>query len=166
MLNYNKFVILLFVLVLSGVQSQAQKHLPIIDMHMHARKADHYGPPPLPMCAPVEKMPLWNQTESLEESSGKFSACKNPVWSGKTDDEVFEQTVAVMKKYNIVGMLGGKPELVKKWMDAAPGRFIAGLDFRLDRATRQRAVIRINRCHPTKCESFTKVAALQFSARC
>ncbi len=80
-------------------------------------------------------MPLWNQTESLEESLSKSQSCKNPVWSGKTDEEVFEQTVAVMKKYNIIGMLGGKPELVKKWMDAAPGRFIPGLDFRLDRAT-------------------------------
>src|SRR5687767_13656907 len=43
------------------------------------------------------------------------------------------QTIAVMERYNIFGMLGGKPELVAKWMAAAPGRFIPGLDFRLDR---------------------------------
>ena len=39
----------------------------------------------------------------------------------------------MMKRINIIGMLGGKPELVAKWRVAAPGRFIPGLDFRLDR---------------------------------
>ena len=135
MLSYMKIVTILFVIVLLGVQTQAQKRLPILDMHMHARTANHYGPPPLSMCAPVDKMPLWNQTESWEEAIGKSEPCKNAVWSPKTDEEVMRQTIAVMKKHNIIGMLGGKPELVKKWMDAAPGRFIPGLDFRLDRAT-------------------------------
>jgi predicted TIM-barrel fold metal-dependent hydrolase len=37
-----------------------------------------------------------------------------------------------MKRHNIIGMLGGRPELVARWMAAAPGRFIPGLDFRLD----------------------------------
>lgn len=133
MANYTKLVILLCILVLSQMQAQAQKGLPIIDMHMHARTAAHYGPPPLPMCAPVEKMPLWNQTESWEETLGKSQVCKNPVWSPKTDAEVMQQTIAVMKRNNIFGMLGGKPELVAKWMAAAPGRFIPGLDFRIDR---------------------------------
>ncbi|MCA1625290.1 MAG: amidohydrolase [Acidobacteria bacterium] len=127
---------LIFVLfLLAPALLQAQKRLPIIDMHMHARTANHYGPPPLAMCAPVEKMPLWNQTESWEEALAKSPPCKNMVWSPKTDEEVLQQTIAVMKKHNIIGMLGGKPELVKKWMDAAPRRFIPGLDFRLDRAT-------------------------------
>jgi hypothetical protein len=132
---YGKLVVLLFTLIVSNALVSAQKRLPIIDMHMHARKADQYGPPPVPMCAPVERMPLWNQTESWEESLGKSQICKNPVWSPKTDEEVMNQTIAVMKKHNIIGMLSGKPDLVKKWMDASRGRFIPGLDFRLDRAT-------------------------------
>ena len=121
-------------LTILTVESRAQKRLPILDMHMHARTADYYGPPPIPMCAPVEVMPLWNQTEPWAEALGKSQACKNPVWSPKTDAEVMEQTIAVMKKHNIIGMLGGKPDLVAKWMTAAPGRFIPGLDFRIDRA--------------------------------
>jgi len=135
MSNYAKFAVLLCLLAVSGVRAQAQKRLPIIDMHMHARTANHYGPPPQAMCAPVDKMPLWNQTESWEEALAKSEPCKNAVWSPKTDEEVMQQTIAVMKKHNIIGMLGGKPGLVAKWMNAAPGRFIPGLDFRLDRAT-------------------------------
>lgn len=128
-------IFFLAVLAFGATITPAQKRLPILDMHMHARLADHYGPPPLPICAPVDRMPFWDQSKSFLETLEKFSGCKNPIWSAKTDEEVLRQTVAVMEKYNIIGVLGGKPELVKKWMDAAPGRFIPGLDFRLDRAT-------------------------------
>jgi hypothetical protein len=120
MLSYSKFVLMLVLLVL-GAEASAQKRLPIIDMHMHARTANHYGPPPQSMCAPVEKMPLWDQTEPWGDALGKSQPCKNPIWSPKTDAEVMGQTIAVMKRRNIIGMLGGKPELVSKWM-AADGR--------------------------------------------
>lgn len=136
MLRDAKFIIIIVFLVLSGMQAHAQKRLPILDMHMHARTANHYGPPPLPLCAPVDKMPIWDQSKSLLEVLEQSPPpCKKPVWSPKTDEEVMQQTIAVMEKYNIIGMLGGKPELVKKWVNAAPGRFIPSLDFRLDRAT-------------------------------
>ncbi len=130
-----KFVFLLCVFLMSAIQAPSQKRLAILDMHMHARVADHYGPPPLPICAPVDRMPVWDQSKSFLETLEKFQGCKKPVWSPKTDEEVLRQTVAVMEKHNIIGVLGGKPELVAKWMKAAPGRFIPGLDFRLDRAT-------------------------------
>ena len=135
MVNKNKFIFLLGIFLISAMPAQAQKTLPILDMHMHARVADHYGPPPVLMCAPVDRMPFWDQSKSFLETLEKLDGCKNLIWSPKTDEEVLRQTLAVMEKYNIVGVLGGKPELVKKWMDAAPGRFIPGLDFRLDRAT-------------------------------
>lgn len=109
--------------------------LPIIDMHMHARTATHYGPPPLPMCAPVKEMPVWDQRKLIEESFADQDICKHTIWSAKTDLELLQQTIAIMEKHNIIGMLGGKPDLVAKWIAVAPGRFIPGLDFRLDRAT-------------------------------
>jgi predicted TIM-barrel fold metal-dependent hydrolase len=53
-----------------------------------------------------------------------------------TDEDLLQQTLAVMKRYQMVGMLGGyDPNLVEKWVKAAPDRFIPGLDFRLDKAT-------------------------------
>lgn len=117
------------------LNKKTEFRLPIIDMHMHARTAAHYGPPPLAICAPVDEMPVWDQRETIENAFANAAPCKNIVWSAKTDEELFEKTIAVMKQYNIIGMLGGKPDLVGKWMAAAPGKFIAGLDFRLDRAT-------------------------------
>jgi predicted TIM-barrel fold metal-dependent hydrolase len=136
MLIRRKLIALLFLIVVSGVETSAQrKRLPIIDMHMHARVADHYGPNPGPLCAPVEKMPTWDPAkpfaEALEKSEPPY---KHPVPPARTDGEVMQQTIEVMKRRNIIGMLGGEPDLVAKWMAAAPGRFIPGLDFRLDRA--------------------------------
>jgi predicted TIM-barrel fold metal-dependent hydrolase len=55
--------------------------------------------------------------------------------SPKSDAELRTATIAAMQRFNVVGVLGGTPELVAQWIEAAPGRFIAGLDFRLDKAT-------------------------------
>jgi predicted TIM-barrel fold metal-dependent hydrolase len=130
-----RFVVLLgvFVVATAGAQ-ESKKALPIIDMHMHARTAHHYGSNPGPLCAPVEKMPTWDPARPFGETlESAAPPCKKPVQPATTDADVLGQTVAVMKRYNIIGVLGGKPELVAKWMAVAPGRFIPGLDFRLDR---------------------------------
>lgn len=135
MASHVKLFVLVSALALLSAEAGAQKkRLPILDMHMHARTAHHYGPNPGPLCAPVEKMPTWDQAmpfgEALEKSE---PLCQRPVQPAATDAEVMGQTIAVMERHNIIGMLGGKPDLVAKWMAAAPGRFIPGLDFRLDR---------------------------------
>jgi len=126
------FFILLF--ALSAIITNGQKKEPIIDMHMHARVANHYGPPPLPICAPAKKMPHWDPKDSIGVALEKSVECDTTIWSPLTDAEVMNQTIAVMKRYNMIGMLGGKPELVSKWIAAAPGRFIPGFDFRLDKS--------------------------------
>jgi uncharacterized protein len=116
----------------------SERPLPIIDMHMHARVADHYGPPPLLMCVAGEDMPVWDPAQPIEgifPTQPDARACKEAIWSAETDHEVMAQTIAVMERHNIYGVLGGHPELVATWVVAAPGRFIPALDFRLDRAT-------------------------------
>ena len=114
----------------------AQARLPIIDMHMHARVADHYGAPPQPMCAEVTEMPVWDQTKSFGDSLGSSPPSCKPLMSPATDEKLIEDTLAIMKRYRMVGVLGGyDPKLVEKWVTRAPDRFIPGLDFRLDKAT-------------------------------
>jgi predicted TIM-barrel fold metal-dependent hydrolase len=118
--------------------AQPQRRLPIIDMHMHARTAGHYGKPPQPMCAGVTRMPVWDQTRTFGESLATQSGpppC-TLLMSPLTDDELFKQMLGVMRRYKMIGMLGGyDPDLVTKWVRAEPDRFIPGLDFRLDKAT-------------------------------
>lgn len=121
--------------LLAQAAARASARPPILDMHMHAREAAHYGPTGLPLCAPVERMPRWDQRKPLGEDDGAPPPCRTPLVSPATDEAVRAQTIAAMRRHNIVGVLGGQPELVAEWMRAAPGRFVPALDLRFVRAT-------------------------------
>ncbi|MFW6089747.1 MAG: amidohydrolase family protein [Gemmatimonadota bacterium] len=105
---------------------------PILDMHMHAFAVDAMGPPPLAICAPFEEWPVWDQRQPYGATFmgvSKEPTCENPVWSPETDGELMRQTIEVMERRNIVGVLSGAAEMVAKWREAAPGRFIPSLGF-------------------------------------
>ncbi len=109
---------------------------PIIDMHMHALKADAQGPPPLGMCTPINLFPTWdpnggNYMESFFEMM-KNPPCDDPVWSPETDEELMQQTFEVMEKYNIYSVTSGDDlELVQHWQNLKPDRIIPSLFFRV-----------------------------------
>lgn len=105
---------------------------PILDMHMHAREAAHYGAIGLPLCAPVDRMPRWDQRYAFGEEPGAPALCQKPLVSPATDSQLLAQTLAAMRRHNVIGVLGGTPDLVAAWQRAAPDRFIAGLDLRFD----------------------------------
>lgn len=109
---------------------------PILDMHMHARTAAFYGEPPLPLCAPIEQMPRWDQRKPMWQDDSP-APCKTPLLSPTTDADLLAQTVAMMRKYNVIGVLGGESRLVGEWVAAAPGRFIPALDVRFEADTGQ-----------------------------
>jgi predicted TIM-barrel fold metal-dependent hydrolase len=44
-----------------------------------------------------------------------------------------EQTIAVLERRNIIGVLSGPLDRVQQWRQAAPGRFIPGFQFRFGR---------------------------------
>ena len=108
---------------------------PILDMHLHAREAAHYGPVGIPMCAPVDRMPRWDPRLPFGADSTAPPACDQPFFSPATDAEVLSGTIAAMERHNIFGVLGGSPDLVRVWDSAAPGRFIKALDVRFDQVT-------------------------------
>jgi hypothetical protein len=125
---------LIILAVASSSITQGQQ--PIIDMHMHARKANHYGTAPQPMCAEVKQMPVWDQTKTFLDSLGSTPPECKLLMSPSTDDELLKSVLAEMKRFKMVGVLGGyDPELVHTWTKAASDRFIPGLDFRIDKAT-------------------------------
>lgn len=110
----------------------AQQREPIIDMHLHARTAEYSGENPPPMCAPFLVMPRWDLPQPISEGmTMNVMPCEKPVLAATTTEQVMNQTIAVMKRRNIIGMVSGEPELMKKWKAAAPERIIAGLDLRI-----------------------------------
>jgi uncharacterized protein len=63
----------------------------------------------------------------------KNPPCADPVWSPTTDDALMKETIAVLERLNVYGVLSGTTERVAGWMAAAPGRFVAGLGFQIGR---------------------------------
>ena len=111
----------------------AQQRAPIIDMHLHALAADAQGPPPVAICTPVDPFPAWDPSRPygvLFMGLLKEPPCDDPVWSPETEEQLLAQTIEVMERRNMFGVLSGTAERVAAWMDASPRRFIPGLSFR------------------------------------
>ncbi len=117
--------------LLAAAQILSAERLPIIDMHLHARKAAYAGPNPPPMCAPFAVMPRVDAGKPGEFIFNVDPPCENPIPAATTDETVMRETIAVMEKHNIIGMVSGEPELMKTWRAAAPERIIPGIDLRL-----------------------------------
>jgi uncharacterized protein len=124
----------LLLLLAAPAATWAQDRLPIIDMHLHALAADDQGPPPIGLCTPFPEFRAWDQRTPL---GAQFMAllksppCADPVWSPTTDEALVRETVALMERLNIFGVLSGSPDRVAAWRRAAPHRFLPGLNFRL-----------------------------------
>jgi predicted TIM-barrel fold metal-dependent hydrolase len=126
--------IIAILLLASQPAFAADSRLPIIDMHLHAMAADANGPPPLGLCSPFPEFPLASATEEWAATFiawQKKPPCADPVWSPETDEALRQQTLAIMERRNVYGVLSGTPARVRQWRDAAPGRFIAGMGFQL-----------------------------------
>lgn len=117
-----------------GCSSRSDVRAPIIDMHLHALPADFNGPPPVGICAPPEEFLAWDPSRPYGEVFGEMLAdttCAHRISSPLTDEELMNQTIQVMRRNNVYGVLGGASERVAQWMRAAPGRFYPGYDFTL-----------------------------------
>ena len=118
-------------LALLPASAAAQERLPILDMHLHALAADQQGPPPLAMCTPMTPFPAWDPKTPYTETfiaRQKTPRCPDPVWSPETDEELMAQTIEVMNRLDMVGVLSGpEPDRIAAWEAAAPGRVIPAL---------------------------------------
>lgn len=129
-----KTISICILLMLFAGPAQAQKQLPVIDMHLHASAADDQGPPPLAICTPINQFPVWDPAQPYGATimaMFKQPPCDDPVWSPMTDEALMNETLEVLKRHNIFGVLSGTSDRVATWMEAAPGRFYAGLGFNL-----------------------------------
>ncbi len=113
-------------------QAVASAPPPIIDMHLHARRAAYAGADVPPMCAPFAVMPRSDPAKGIYAGmSFNVPPCETPIPPEKTDEAVLSRTVEVMERLNIVGVVSGEPELMARWTAAAPRRIIPAVDYRL-----------------------------------
>jgi predicted TIM-barrel fold metal-dependent hydrolase len=104
-------------------------------MHLHTGVEPEMR---LGLCVPwVTQFPAWDPNDGpwadIWLKAMTDPQCPDPIWSPGSEHAVMEETVAVMKRRNIFGVLSGPQEAVARWTGAAPGRFIPSLQFRIGR---------------------------------
>lgn len=110
--------------------------LPVIDMHLHALAADAQGPPPVAVCPGMPGLPPWDgRVPWAEQFLGwmKRPPCAEPVWSPATDEDLRKQTIEILTRRNVYGVLSGTPDNVARWRQDAADRFFPGLGFQIGR---------------------------------
>jgi uncharacterized protein len=118
--------------VVSPVRSQTSAE-PIIDMHLHAKRADELGPSPLYLCAPFLTWPVKDPHEDAQTYFARVQnkpACPSPLRSGSNDEDLMRRTLAILKTRNVtVAVTDGSLEVMEKWKQASEGRIFPALPF-------------------------------------
>lgn len=123
-------VALTLLLLMASAAPFAMGNEPIIDMHLHAYPADRFGPPPVAICAPFRIFPTWNTASRGQGvmDSAVEPYCDGPLYSPATDEALREETIRILERHNIVGVISGTPADIRTWRKFAPDRLIPGLE--------------------------------------
>jgi predicted TIM-barrel fold metal-dependent hydrolase len=119
------FLALLCVNTLVAQQSQQpQKHLPIIDVHVHALKANP--------AFSGDMCPWFLKNMPGSDPNGSPPSflnvdCADPLHAAKSDKEMQDALVATMKRLNMTIVAYGDPQIIRNWQKAVPGRVIPGI---------------------------------------
>lgn len=104
------------------------KPLPVIDMHLHALKADDQGPPPLTMGIPFAQFGAHDPKQDY--GSTFMQAMKTGTWAKQitnsplTDDSLRILTLKVLRDNNVYAVASGEIDIVRKWKSEEPKRII------------------------------------------
>jgi uncharacterized protein len=118
-------LLLLTVFVYAHAQDTTHKHLPIIDVHVHAMKVN----PAFAMDACpwfLSSMPGGDPNQP--PPSFLNTDCAQPLHAAKSDREFQDSLMATMKRLNMTIIASGDPTIIRNWQQAAaPGRVIPAI---------------------------------------
>lgn len=114
--------------------AHAQDRLPILDVHLHTSVEPD---PRTGLCIPwVTQFPPWDGQRPWEEvwlEAMTHPACQDPIWTPESAEAMLSETIAVMERNHVYGVLSSTPDEFARWQRAAPGRFIPSLRFQIGR---------------------------------
>lgn len=103
---------------------------PIIDMHMHAWSLQEFGGNPPPGCMGARGIDMHGVDPAKPFDFMAQATCKVMVEAPKTDKALLDETIAQMRRFNIVsGVISGERAIVAKWKATAPDRFVTAENF-------------------------------------
>jgi hypothetical protein len=118
-------VLLMLVISNSHAQDTIKKHLPIIDVHVHAMKVNPafatdmcpWFLSDMPGADPNQPSPAFINTD-----------CASPLRAARSDKEFQDSLIATMKRLNITIIASGDASIIRNWQKAAaPGRVIPSI---------------------------------------
>lgn len=122
--------ILIFLGAMASQASAQTRPPPIIDIHMHAWSLDEFGGNPPPGCLGARGVDMHGIDPAKPFDFMAQATCKVMVEAPKTDQALLDDTLAEMRRFNVVaGVLSGDRAIVAKWRAAAPDRFIPAENF-------------------------------------
>ncbi len=127
-LFHHSFYVLLFLLATFETQAQdstTHRHLPIIDVHVHAMKVNPafaadmcpWFLSNMPGGDPNQPPPKFISTD-----------CATPLKAARTDKEFQDSLISTMKRLNMTIVVSGDAGIIRNWKNAAePGRVIPSI---------------------------------------
>jgi len=96
---------------------------PIIDVHLHAHPVVGMAPPGEPVIANVQNfLPFTTLPKVFNGSVAGLLDGRDTLAGARTDDELMERTLALLRQYNITAVTSGK--LADRWKSNAPEHII------------------------------------------
>jgi predicted TIM-barrel fold metal-dependent hydrolase len=106
-------------------QDSTHKHLPIIDVHVHAMKVNSAFA--MDMC-PWFLSDMPGGDPNQKPSAFITTDCATPLRAAKSDKEFQDSLIATMNRLNITIIASGDPTILRNWQNAAPpGRVIPAI---------------------------------------
>ncbi len=111
---------------------------PIIDVHVHAQPVASYGPPGQTFCTPYKEFKPFDPgaSKAWPQEWVEYNLapdCEQWVLASASDEALMAETLEVMERRNIIGVVSGPPDIAAKWKAAAPQRVIVAREFSLSR---------------------------------
>ena len=108
-------------------QDSTKKHLPIIDVHVHAMKVNPaFAGDMCPWF--LSSMPGADPNDKPNPFGFVNSDCATPLKAAKSDKEFQDSLMATMKRLNMTIIVSGDASVIRNWQKAAePGRVIPSI---------------------------------------
>ena len=123
--------LLVLLIMLLAASAFASPRYTIIDMHMHAEDSvGNYGPPPVAVCAPYEIFPARDPGKPIEAYLHDFSGapnCAHKIMSATSIDALRDQSLAQLKKHNMLAVVSGSEKEVADWKAHGGDRVISAI---------------------------------------
>jgi len=139
-MRLRRAILSLALVALPVAAQQSESSPPILDVQLRVTQTGAFGRPAPGFCPaqPGETLPTLDEKDKTGGSQNP--ACPNRLSAAETDEELGQETLAIVKEYNIVAVAMLPTVQARQWQSAAPKRIIPALFFTADQKFDRRRI--------------------------